>query len=96
MMRGGPDQSGGDGRVACGVNDKVARGRGGVATCGANRLGAHRGSVGRLVGLDHWVGPSARVMNSGALYINDLVSHVKWLSYSTPVFVLVRMTGCLE
>jgi hypothetical protein len=52
MTRGGPDQSGGHGQGARGVNDKVAQGE----ARGANRLGPHRGSVDQLVSLDWTVG----------------------------------------
>jgi hypothetical protein len=59
MMRGEPDRSSGEGLGARGVNDKVVWGegtqaRGGAGAREADRLGAHPGSVSRLVG---WVGP---------------------------------------
>jgi hypothetical protein len=46
-MGGTPDRRGGDGRGAC-MRGGGARARGGVGARGADRLGAHQGSVGRL------------------------------------------------
>jgi hypothetical protein len=61
MMRGEPDQSGGEGLGARGVNDKVVWGegtqaRGGAGAREADRWGRIQGrSAGWLVGLDRWV-----------------------------------------